>query len=363
MENLITANIKSRPTRAAISVLAVALGVILLLIIGGITTGTLNDYLNRTIAIGSDFILQKEGGSALFAFSSANLNIKLADKIREVPGVNIVAPVIAKAEKLGVIFGIDPESYNKFPGGLEIVEGTGSFEGNEIIVDQYYAKSNQLEPGMIHTLQGDHEFTVTGICRAGTAVRIFMPLQTLQDLNGSPGKVSMMFIKADPDADLDQVESRLHENFPGYSIMRSDDPKSLMANMHLPGLKEFRITVIAISMLLSFMVILLAMYTTIFERTREIGILKSLGASRRFIVGIILKESAIICCLGAVVGIVVSEVIRGVIISQFPLLQVAMGPRELLFGLTLGVVAGILGAIYPAYKAARMDPVRALSYE
>ena len=133
--------------------------------------------------------------------------------------------------------------------------------------------------------------------------------------------------------------------------------------MHLPGLKEFRITLIVTSMLLSFMVILLAMYTTIFERTREIGILKSLGASRRFIVGIILKESAIICCLGAIVGIGISGIIRACLLSQVPTLQVAMGFRELLIGLILGVLAGILGAIYPAYKAARMDPVRALSYE
>lgn len=363
MENLITANIKSRPTRAAISVCAVALGVILLLTIGGIITGTLNDYLNRTISIGSDFIMQKEGATALFAFSSANLNIKLADKIREVPGVGIVSPVLAKAEKLGVVFGIDPESYNKFPGGLEIVDGAGSLKDFEVIVDRYYADANQLKPGMIHTLQGDHEFTVTGICRPGTAVRIFLPLETLQELNGSPSKVSMMFVKVRPEADLDQVQLQLEERFPGYSIMRSDDPKSLMANMHLPGLKELRVTIIVISMLLSFMVILLAMYTTIFERTREIGILKSLGASRRFIVGIILKESAIICCLGAIVGIGISEIIRVLIIRNIPLLQVAMGPRELLIGVILGMLAGILGAIYPAYKAARMDPVRALSYE
>jgi putative ABC transport system permease protein len=134
-----------------------------------------------------------------------------------------------------------------------------------------------------------------------------------------------------------------------------------LSSIQLPGLKEFRITLIVTSMLLSFMVILLAMYTTIFERTREIGILKSLGASRKFIVGIILKESAIICCLGAIVGIVISSIIRGAIINQFPTLQ--MGFRELLSGLLLGVLAGILGAMYPAYKAARMDPVRALSYE
>lgn len=362
MDNLITSNIKSRPTRAAISILAVALGVILLLIIGGIAKGTLDDYLNRTISIGSDFILQKEGATALFAFSDANLSVKLADKIREVPGVELVAPVLAKAVKLSVAFGIDPDTFNKFPGGLEVVEGRNSLKGYEAIVDRHYADANHLKPGMKFELFG-HEFTVSGICRPGTAVRIFLPLETLQDINGSKGLVSTMFIKAQPGADLDKVQQQLEATFKGCSILRSDDPKLLLASMQLPGLKEFRITLVATSMLLSFMVILLAMYTTIFERTREIGILKSLGASRQFIVGIILKESAIICCLGALVGIAISVIIRGFIINQFPTLQIAMGVRELMTGLILGVLAGILGAIYPAYKAALMDPVRALSYE
>ena len=362
MENLVTANIKSRPTRAFISILAVALGVVILLIIGGIARGTLDDYLNRTLAIGSDLILQQKGGTALFAFSDATLNVKIADLIRENPEVELVAPVLAKTIKISVVFGIDPETFNKLPGGLDIISGSGSLKGYEAVVDQHYADANRLSVGMKHTLF-DHEFTITGICRPGTAVRVFLPLKTMQELNDSPGRVSTMFIKAKPGVDIGKLQSELEARFPNNSLIRSDDPELLLASMQLPGLKEFRITIIAVSMLLSFMVILLAMYTTIFERTREIGILKSLGASRPFIVGIILKESAIICCLGAVVGIAISGVIRQVIINKFPTLQVAMGPRELLVGLILGVLAGILGALYPAYKAARMDPVRALSYE
>jgi len=364
MENLVTANIKSRPTRAVISILAVALGVILLLIIGGIAKGTLDDYLGRTISFGSDFILQEKGASALLAFNEATLNEKIAGKIREVPGVEMVTPVFTKfnSSRWSMVFGIDPESFNEFPGKLEIIAGTLSLNGYEIIVDQVFAGANNLEPGKTITYL-NKEFTVTGICRSGAPVRLFIPLKTIQELTISPQKATVMFVKADPESDTEQVQQELEKTFPQYSILRSDDPKVLMTNLHLPGLKEFRITLIVTSMLLSFMVILLAMYTTIFERTREIGILKSLGASRKFIVGIILKESAIICCLGAIVGIVISGIIRGCLVSQIPTLQVAMGFRELMIGLLLGVLAGILGAIYPAYKAARMDPVRALSYE
>ena len=70
-----------------------------------------------------------------------------------------------------------------------------------------------------------------------------------------------------------------------------------------------------------------------------------------------------ICSLGAILGIAISEVIRIVIITRFPTLQVSMTVGDLLRGLILGLVAGTLGALYPAYKAAKMDPVKALSYE
>jgi putative ABC transport system permease protein len=364
MENLITANVRSRPTRTIISILAVALGVILLLVVGGITNGTLNDYLDRTMALGADFVFQGSGASIFYAFSDATLNEKIADKILEVPGVEAVTPVLSKLTKtyFGLVFGIDLESYNQFPGRLEIIEGRPSLEGDEVIIDKIYADSKKLTPGMtLNTL--NHQFTISAICRPGAIVRVFIPLETMKELNGTPDKVTIMFIKAAPEADLDEVDQALRQKFAHNSIVRSDSPDLLLAETRLPGLKEFRFLLVAVSMMLSFMVILLAMYTTIFERTREIGILKSLGASQRFIVGMILKESAIICSLGTILGIVASEIIREVIVNKFPTLQVAMGMEDWIRGLILGLLAGTLGAMYPAYKAARMDPVRALSYE
>ncbi len=159
------------------------------------------------------------------------------------------------------------------------------------------------------------------------------------------------------------LEADLRSKFYGYNILTANDAAQLLDGTKLPMLKEFGFAVKLVSMLISFMVILLAMYTTIFERTREIGILKSLGASRLFVVGMVMRESVVICLLGVLVGTGIGQLIRKVITTSFPLLQVQITVREIALTSFLGIIAGLLGALYPAYKAARMDPVRALSYE
>ncbi len=364
MGSLITANIKSRPTRTVISIVAIGLGVTLMLIIGGITSGTLNDYLNRTMGVGADFILQPGGASILFAFSGANLPIGLTTKVLEVQGVGTATPVLAKfsPSDFGLVFGIDLASYNQFAGRLQMLQGRESLSGDEVIVDELYAKAHGSRPGM-HLTVLNHKFTISGVCRPGAMVRIFVPLKTLQEMNETPDKVSILFIKAAQGADVERVFQSLSKTYAGYSIVRTSDPSLLLADTRLPGLKEFRFTIILVSMLLSFMVILLAMYTTIFERTREIGNLKSLGASRRFIISMILRESVMISCLGALFGTGASAIIRKLIVTAFPTLQVSMTVGDVARGCLLGLLGGTLGALYPAYKAARMDPVKALSYE
>ncbi|HYK92012.1 MAG TPA: ABC transporter permease [Acidobacteriota bacterium] len=364
MESLITANIRSRPTRTFISILAIALGVVLMLIIGGITSGTLNDYISRTMGVGADFILQPGGSSVFYAFSQAALPVQLARKLMELPGVYAVAPVLAKFNQsdFGLVFGIDLANYDMFPGRLQVLSGKESLQDYEVIVDELYAKSHNLSVGMPLTILG-HKFTVSAVCKPGAVVRVFVPIKTLQELNSTPDKATIMFIKARPDAKVQEVEKELRAMLPGYTLTGTRDASLLLSDTKMPGLKEFRFTVVLVSMLLSFMVILLAMYTTIFERTREIGILKSLGASRGFIVVMILKESAMISGLGVALGIGISEIIRKAIVSAFPTLQVAMTVSDLFNGCLLGVIAGTMGALYPAYKAARMDPVKALSYE
>jgi putative ABC transport system permease protein len=129
------------------------------------------------------------------------------------------------------------------------------------------------------------------------------------------------------------------------------------------GLEEFIRVLSILAVLISFLVILLAMYTTVIERTREIGILKALGAGKPYIIRLVMAESFIICAIGVVVGYIISVLGRMMMLSFFPTLTVDLMPRWFLIAALLGIGGGLLGALYPAFRAAQLDPVEALNFE
>ncbi|MGA8555950.1 MAG: FtsX-like permease family protein, partial [Candidatus Acidiferrales bacterium] len=118
-----------------------------------------------------------------------------------------------------------------------------------------------------------------------------------------------------------------------------------------------------IAVVIGFLVIFLSMYTTIIERTREIGVLKSLGASKGYIVQIVLSETFLLCLGGVVGGIGLSFLMRSIFLKLFPSLTILISASWVLRAGLIAVVGGLLGAAYPAWMASRKDPVEALAYE
>lgn len=348
-----------------VSVLAVALGVILVLIAVGLSNGLLNDVVKRTQNVGADIIFQPTGASLLFALNTGTMNERIAARLHDVPGVKLTTPVLFhfSMRDFGLVFGIDWESFNQFPGRLQIIKGSPFTDKYQVLVDETYAKAEKLKVGDSLEILGGYPFRVVGICRSGIAVvRVFIPLKTMQEIKGTPNQVSMIFIKCDAPQRVDTVYQNLQSVFKGYTITKSDELFNLMSS-NLPGIRQFTATVMALSTLISFLVILLAMYTTILERTREVGILKALGASKLFIISEILKESLLICILGIAVGFGLAFLVRKLVVATFPTLQVDISLRWMINAGLLSVISGALGALYPAYKAARQDPVQALMYE
>jgi putative ABC transport system permease protein len=111
------------------------------------------------------------------------------------------------------------------------------------------------------------------------------------------------------------------------------------------------------------LVIFLSMYTTVLERTRDIGVLKSLGASKFLIIRALLAETTLLCLLGIFAGIGLSYVVRAGFLKLFPTLSILITAGWVLRAGLIAIVGALIGASYPAWQASRKDAVEALSYD
>lgn len=368
MANLPLANIFNRKTRTTVGILAVAIGVATVLVLVGLAHGSLDETAKRIQNVGADILFQAPDASAFLAMSAGVLPERLAPVLRETPGVAEVAPVLVNNitrlkgnNKFVLIFGVDPESYNRIGRGIEIVEGRGLEKPGDLLVDTVLAEADQIRVGDELRLM-NREFEVVGIPKAGAGVRIYMGLEDMQSATAQPGDVSLFFVKVKEGVGVAQVAAELEKRFEGYKVTALENLNEAMKENAL-GLKEFIRALSLFSALISCLVILLAMYTTIIERTREIGILKALGAGRGYILKVVMVESFLICVMGVGSGYLMSVLGRSALLSFFPTLTVDLIPRWFLYSAILGVGGGLLGALYPAYRAAKLDPVEALNFE
>jgi putative ABC transport system permease protein len=199
----------------------------------------------------------------------------------------------------------------------------------------------------------------------GRGARKFLPMGTLQELIGSEGKASVFYVKLDDPANADAVvqEVKSVSGLQDYSVRSMREYLSMMTTSSYPGLSTFINVVIGISVVIGFIVIFQAMYTAVMERTREIGILKSIGASKLYIVNVILRETVLLAVGGIVVGVIFSLAAKAGIRYRLPTLPVVVTGKWILISTVIAIIGAILGALYPAYKAAQKDPIEALAYE
>jgi putative ABC transport system permease protein len=392
MDSLTVANIKQRPLRTAISVIGVALGVILIVLFVGLARGMMRDSAERQSNVDAEIRFLSAGNPSLAA-NPLMLPSGYADAIVNgvhpgpedtdvepkppIAGVAAVSPVgeWVKPSVGGIGFeivdGIDYASFIK-TSQLRIVEGRALSDGRtpgseyEAIVDHYYVENNKgidnqpIKIGSKISLF-DHDFTVVGIYEPSVLARVKIPLYTLQQLLGGAQNCSFLMIKCERPELTGQVIDTLKRYYPANHIITTDEIPALYAQ-GIGAVEIFLNVVIGLAMVISTLVILLAMYTTIIERTREIGILKSLGASKRFIIMAIEKEAALISGLGVLSGFVIAMAGK-LLIEANTRLKIDLKPEWLLIAAVIGILGGILGALYPAWRAANLDPVEAISYD
>lgn len=360
------ASLTSRPVRTFVSILAVALEVTLILIIVGMTTGIMNDNGKRLAGVGGDVILRPPNSGIIMSFSTASMPVQIADKIlKDISGVKAVAPVVTQINSEGgieTIYGIDPVSFQAVGGPLVFIKG-GLFNGpDEIVVDDVWSESN-------HATVGDEvdvlnkKFRVAGVVEHGHGARVYASLPGMQEMIGAPNKASMFFIKANSPEDTGRVVAQLQTVFHDYKLTTARELTTLMSSDNVPYLAAFIRSVVFVAVCIGVLVIFLSMYTTITERTREIGILRSLGASKSFVVWLILEESLVLCILGVGVGFIGSQGLSALIHAISPTLPIEITGNWRLKAAIFAIVSGVVGSLYPSLKASAQDPIEALAYE
>jgi putative ABC transport system permease protein len=365
MGELVVRNLLHRPLRTLIGVMAVAVEVALVVLIVGLTSGLLQETAKRIQGIGADVMLQPPAASIFLGFSGSPMPIKIGDKLAELKYVQSVAPALLQFNSSGgveVIYGIDPESFRAISGGFVFLRGHDMEGPDDLLVDDWAAKAKNLKVGDTYNLL-NHGWHVAAIIEHGKGARLFVPITTLQELVGARDKASIFLLKCTRPEHTEDVMDEIRAVLPGYTVRPLKDFLSLMTSTNIPGLETFIHAMIALAVSIGLLVIFLTMYTTVIERTRDIGVLKSIGADRSFIVRALLAESTALCIFGIVAGIGLSYAVRAGFIAGFPTLTILITPEWILRAGGIALAGAILGASYPAWLASRKDPVEALSYD
>ena len=367
MNKLILGNLVHRPLRSLISALAIAIEVLMILSIVGIMYGILNGGRDQQTGTGMDMLVRPGQGSAILSASSASANVRIADVLRTLPHIQVVSPVNVKmtiGSSVQNLYGIDFASFNALR-PFVFNAGTPFQAPDDVLVDDLEAASKHLQVGdTVKVL--NHNFRVCGIVEHGKGARQYIQLTTLDDLDGNPGKASAFMLKVD-NPPKNQVEVKREilatQGMSDWNVETIEELLSQLTPSHIPAFNIGIRVVIGIAAVIGFLVIFQSMYTAVMERTREIGILKSMGAGQGTIIAVVLQETALLAATGVLVGVLLTYLLRSVLRARFPTLSFAFTGEWVMIATAITLVGSLFGALYPALKAARKDPIEALAYE
>jgi len=355
-------NLAARPLRCALSIVAIAIQVVLVLLIVGMTSGVIADWGKRVEGVGADILVQPPNASIFFAFSSAVMQESLGDEIEKLPGVDEVAPtlILSDPKTMMIIYGIDFKRFNALSKGFIFRAGRPFEAADETIADDIAAQTRHLQVGDTVTLL-NRPFRVSGIVAHGKGARFFIPLKSAQDIMGADKRVSMFFVRSKGDTEATRAE--ILKLDPQNRVRSMSEYVSLMSSSKLPELKPFIRTMVVLGIVVSFLVVLMNMHTMVMERTREIGILKALGFTRFEIAQMLLGETAVLAVLGSLVGIGITFLTQAILKQTNPSLPILISPGWVVASIGLALFGAALGATVPAVRASSYDPVEALAYE
>jgi ABC-type antimicrobial peptide transport system permease subunit len=354
---------RSTRTLLTLGVIGITVGGIVALeaIIGGVS-----DMM--TALSGDSEIMVRQAGIADTSLSA--LDERIGDKIAVLPGVAHVSglgftgTILPDSGTIFILFGYAPNEY-----GIQqfnIVEGEPLTNNRQILLGRMMSNALHKSPG--DTVEvGGSRFRVVGIYESGATWEEMggvISLRDAQSYMGRPRKVTMYMVKVDDPSLAPGIVERINAEMPDAHANLSGDFVEQMPDMQAMDAMMAAISFLAIAV--GGIGVLNTMLMSVLERTREIGVLRALGWRRRRILGMIINESLLLGLIGGVVGILVAFGLT-FLFSLIPMFGSMLSAQwDLVIfarALTVALLLGLLGGLYPAYRATRLQPVEALRYE
>ncbi len=367
MNNLVFSNMLHRPARTVVSILGIAVGVLLIVFTVGLSNGTMRERATREANVGAEIMFRASGTLGLSGSEAFRLPVSLVKDIEKIEGVKTVVPIaqntVSSDDNNSGSRLVDSVNYDEYASivGLTIIEGQKlPASGDVAIIDTGWQRQKKFKIGDTIKLY-ERDFKIVGTYEPAAGARLKIPLQTMQNQLGGEGKASAFLVKVKDGYAPEQVAELLHKTFSENQVLLTKDLEELYMQ-GIPAMNVFLNIFIGVAAIISALVILLTMYTTVTERTRQIGIMKSLGMSNTGIGWIIAQEALLISFCGIIGGILLTILLR-FLLTKVTTLEVEISPLILAIVTVVGLIGGAIGALYPALRAARLDAVEALSYE
>ncbi len=359
-------NLWRRPTRTLVTMIGIGIGVGFIVAGSAMTEGMIRSFNGLTSA-GQIDLLAEEANASDVTFSK--IDDRTAARIAIQPEVQSVSRlVLAAASSPGLmyflLFGLDPDE--EWIKHYKVREGRLIERPHEIMIGRPVA--NSLKKGVgDRLLLGGSSYDIVGIYETGSGFEDAggaVVIEEAQQKYGKPRQSSFLGIQLQDPGRADEVARKLEAQFPEVMLSRAAEATDRMQDF--ASTYAVLNALIILTVIVGGIVMMNAMLMSVFERTQEIGVLRALGWRRGRIMRMVVVESLALSFLSALAGIAIG-VGLGYLFTLLPfwgtLLAPAYPPLVFFQVIALALILGALGGLYPAWRAANMQPIEALRYE
>lgn len=393
--NLILKNIFRNKARSFLAVIGIAIGVAAVVGLGLVTDDLAASTQSALTAGAADFSVingtntGNSGGGMGGGFGNQQMvNQTAIAELQKIAGVQSAVGVLrtmtdlsnsttsSSSSSSGSSYGGNFRSFTSLIGingsdismdDLAITNGTVYTGNNQVIIGQSAAQQMDKTVGDSITIS-NQTFKIVGIYESGDFMDnrgIVMPLGELQNLTNNTGQVSLILVKAANGTDASTLSTTIQQNYPNELTTTTSLSGNNRMNNGIDVISSGAWAVSLLAILIGGIVVIVTMMKAVSERTREIGVLRAIGWKQKRILAMIMGESLVLSLIAVVVGLIVAVGVVELIISTHMIhgLQPAFSAGLLLEGIGVALFLGIIGGIYPAYRASRLSPMEALRYE